>query len=85
MGCRVRQGDVSVEPGGDQSPADGLNNIFVQGLEIRQRPTGVFELYVDLAQLGGQQSCQVGHGQVAEEIDEDDGLQGAQAWVRSRI
>ena len=34
----IRQRDVTVEPGGDQPAADGLNDIFVQRLQIFQRP-----------------------------------------------
>ena len=75
----VRQSDVAVEPGGDQAAADGLNNIFVQRLQVFQRPASVFQLYVNLAQLRRQQSGQIGHRQIAEQIDEDDGLECAQA------
>ena len=52
----IRQRDVAVEPGGDQAAADGLNNIFVQRLQVFQRPAGVLQLYVDLAQLRRQQA-----------------------------
>ena len=38
----IRQRDVTVEPGGDQPAADGLNNIFVQRLQILQRPPVCF-------------------------------------------
>ena len=59
----VDQSDVSVEAGGDQSASDGLNDVFVQGLQIFQRAAGVLQLYVHLAQLVGQQPGQIGDRQ----------------------
>ena len=81
----VDQGDVSIEPGGDQSAADGLNDVFVQRLQVLQRAAGVLQLDVHLAKLGRQQSGQVGDRQVAEQVDEDDGLQRSHAGVGGGI
>ena len=40
----VRQGDVTVQAGGDQPAADGLNDVLVQGLQVFQRAAGVLQL-----------------------------------------
>ena len=41
----VHQRNVAVKPGGDQSSADGLDDVLVQGLQIFQRSAGVLELH----------------------------------------
>src|SRR5690349_14139449 len=84
LGGGIAQRDVAIEPGGNESSADGLNNVLVQSLQIFQRSAGVFELYVHLAQLCRQQASQIGHGGIAEQVDKNYGLQPAPAGVGSR-
>ena len=74
---RVRQSDVAIQAGRDDSAADRLNDVFVQCLQIFQRAAGVFQPDVHLAQFCRQQSRQIGYREIGEKIDQDDGLQRA--------
>src|SRR5690242_2118932 len=75
LGRGIDQGDVAVEAGGDKAAADGMNDVFVQGLKIFERTAGVLELDVNLAKLVGQKPGQVGDRHVREQVDKNDGLQ----------
>ena len=57
----------------------------MQCLKIFQRSARVFQLHVNLAQLGRQQSRQICHRQIAEEIDENDGLQRTESGMSCRV
>ena len=85
LGCAVDQRDAAVEAGGDQSAADGMDDILVQRLQALQRTASVLELYADLPQFCGEQSRQIGHRQESKKIDEDDGLQRPEAGMRAGI
>src|SRR5690348_3425180 len=72
--CRVRNGDVTIETGCNQSATDRLDDVFVQRLEVFESAAGVLQLYVNLPQLADQQTCKVSHSQIGKQIDEDDAL-----------
>ena len=79
----VDQRNAPIETGGDQSAADGVNNIFVQRLQALERAARVFQLHAHLPQFCGQQARQIGDGQEGKQVDEDDCLQRLQcrdAW-----
>ena len=66
LGGSIDQGDSSVEPGGDDTAAHGLHDIFVERLQIFQGAAGVFQLHIHLAELAHQQACQIGDGEIGE-------------------
>ena len=81
----VDQRNAAVEPGCDQSAADGLDDVLVQDLKIFQRPAGVFQLHSRLAQLGGQQAREISNGEEGKQIYENDSLQRLQPGMGGAI
>ena len=72
-------------PGSNQSAADRLNDVLVQGLQVFQRAARVLQLHIHLPQLGRQQAGQIGDRNVGEQVDQNDGLQRFQLRMRRGI
>src|ERR1039458_10000308 len=85
LGRGVDQRDAPVETGGDQSAADGVDDVLVQRLQAFQRAAGVLQLYAHLPQFRGEQSGQISHRQEREEIDKDNGLQRLRAGMGGAV
>ena len=71
----VCKADVSIQAGGNNPFADGVNDVFMQSPQILQFSAGVLQLHSDLPQLGRQPAGKIRDCQIREEVDEDDGLQ----------
>jgi len=57
----------------------------MQSLQVFQFTAGVFQLYVHLAKLVGQQSCEIGHCKITEQVNENDRLKRFELGMGSRV
>src|SRR3984893_7369889 len=81
----IDQSNAAVEARSNESAADGVNNVLMQGLKVFQRPAGVLEFDPHLPQLSGQQATKISHGEEGKQVNEDDRLQRLQFWMCSAI
>src|SRR5208337_1806669 len=85
LGGAIDQRDAPVNPGGDDTSAHGLHDIFVEGLQILERPARILQLHIRLAKLAYQQTGKVSDGKVGKQVDEDYYLQRLQLGMGVRI
>src|ERR1700730_12165913 len=83
--CAIDQSNAAVEARGNESAADGVNNVLMQGLKVFQLPACVLEFDPHLPQLSGQQASKISHGEEGKQVNEDDRLQRLEFWMGSAI
>src|SRR6185312_7169473 len=81
----IHQGDTTIQASCDQAVAGRANDVLVQSLEAFQRAAGELQSRIDLAQLGCQQSRQIGNRSITKKIYKNDSLQSADTGMRKRI
>ena len=81
----VYESDVAVEPGGNQSAADGLNDVLMKYLKIFQSAAGISQLHSSLPQLGAQKSRQVSDCDVGKQVYKNNCLQRFQFGMGGAI
>ncbi len=75
LGRAIYQSDMAVEPGGDQTSGDRLNDVFVQRLQVLKGSAGIFQFYVDLPQLRRQQPGKISNRKIGKQVHEDESLE----------
>src|SRR5262249_49049382 len=81
----VQQRDTSFHVGCDQPAANGVNHVFMEGLQSDQLAAAIVKPAPRFSQLGGQSAGEMGHSKIGKQVGEDHNLQGIQIATRRTL